>query len=247
MDTKLTPQYVLKIAKRRLGLNLLPQVFSDSELLDILYEETIPTFSIYFPCRYNMKVDLNQCRKAPEASYACDDSYAQAFHLDVPYNMNIIEIEDMKYIELSTNSFYSPTVSFGSSFDIFSGQVMQGMMESMMSFNTTWEFREPDIFIVKAPMSRVDNVVNLSCLITHSNDMSTIKFSYKDFIIKLYVIDLKIALYEQLKIYDKTDTTFNQIDLKIDKWESAEDERQSLLEEWEGRFLYHRAKTIYRS
>ena len=246
MDQKLTPQYVLKIAKRKLGLKSLPQVYSDEELLDILYEDTIPTFSIYFPYNYNFKVNLSECRRA-EADFAISDTNnCRAYHLDLPYNMNVIEVADVQYAQLAYNSYYYPTCSFGDSYDIFVGQVLQGQLESMMTFNTTWEFHEPDILVINSPVSEISDTINLSLLITHSSDMSTIKFSYKDFIIKLFMIDLKIALYEELKRYDKIDTTFNQIDLKIDKWEDAENERETLLEEWEGRFLSHRKKTIYR-
>ena len=62
--TKLTPTYLLNKVKRRLGIKTFVLPMSDEELLEVLYEDTIPLFSVYFPRPATIKLDLAQCRKA---------------------------------------------------------------------------------------------------------------------------------------------------------------------------------------
>ena len=43
---------------------------------------------------------------------------------------------------------------------------------------------------------------------------------------------------------EKIDTTFGEIDLKIDDWQDAKSKREELEESWNGKFIRHRRKTI---
>ena len=244
MSRKLTPQFVLKKAKRRLGTKMLNLPLDDDELLEILYEDTIPTFSIYFPYEFQWKVNLGLCDIATQ--YCVESSGIKAYYIDLPNNMNVIECASLDYMQNSMMNYYTPPTGLMDSYDIFNNQIMQGMYESMMSFPTLIEWKEPNILIVNEPSNLMYKDVVLRLYIEHSKDFSTIKFSYLDWLVKLYVLDLKIALYEILKYTDKQDTIIQQIDLKIENWADASDRRDQLLEEWDQIFLSHRNNYIRR-
>lgn len=243
--SKITPQILLKKVKRRLGAKALTLSFSDEELMDIFYEETLPIFSIYFPANYSFKVDLTSCKKAPIPTAG---QQLTAYTLDLPYGMNVIEVEDINFYYSNIRNSYVPgSYGFEDAYDIFNNQVMNGLIDSMMQDPPIWEFREPNILIVEdAGYCVTTNVVIVELCITHAKDLSTLRFSYLEYITKLFVLDCKIALYEDMKHSDKIDATFNQIDLKIDDWANAEQERKELLSEWDHEFLAHRRKTVYR-
>lgn len=239
----LTPQLLMKKMKRKLGLRSLPVSYTDQEILEILYEDTLPTFSIYFPATYTMKVDLHLCRKA-----RVDTAYhaQRAYHLDLPHGITVLEVSDLQYYDGSISDYYSPQYNYGDSYDIFNSQIMQGMIESMMSVPIVYRFEQPDILYIDEPNGTIPNVVTLQLNIVHSKDLSTIPFTYLDYLTKLFCLDCEIAFYEDMKRSNNIDTTFNEIDFQIDNWENAEEKREELLEKWNEKFLAHRVKTIYR-
>ena len=239
----ITPQLLLKKVKRKLGLRTLPVTYTDDEILDILYEDTLPTFSIYFPTTFTMKIDLAHCKHAPVDT---TNRAQRAYFLDLPYGMTVLEVSDLQYFDGSISDYYAPQFNYGDSFEIFNTQIMQGMIESMIAVPIVYEFQQPNILIIEEPNGTLPSVVTCTFNIVHSKDLSTIRYTYLDFITELFCIDCKIAFYEEMKRYNNIDTTFNEIDLKIDDWENAKDKREELLEKWENKFLAHRRKTIYR-
>lgn len=243
MPRKITPQFLLTKLKRRLGTKSMEISFNDSELLDILYDESLPTFSIYFPAVIPMKIKLSDCVKA---RYDTNGVGQRAYHLPIPDIMNVIDIQSVENYNYNVGSYYAPPMTFEDGFDIFNAEIQQGMMESMMSTPITYEYIQPDILVIDAPGYIPTDTVRIEFLAEHNRDLSTIQFSYLDWLVDLFTLDCKIFLYEDMKHHDKIDTTFQQIDLKIDDWQNAKSERDDLINKFEARFLSHRKKTIYR-
>ena len=54
----MSPNLLLKKAKRRLGVSTFKLPFDDEELIDILYEDTLPTFSKFFPKYLTLPINL---------------------------------------------------------------------------------------------------------------------------------------------------------------------------------------------
>ena len=119
-------------------------------------------------------------------------------------------------------------------------------MESMMSVPITYRIIEPDILLIDEPAYMASKIVVLDLLVSHARDLSTVKYTYLDKLMTLFKYDCQIALYEDMQHNDGIDTTFNQVDLKIEKWSDAQSNRESLLEKWSEQFLSHRSRTIYR-
>lgn len=241
---KITPQFLLSKLKRKLGAKSIKLSYTDEELLEILYDDTIPTFSIYFPMRIPMKVDLDTCKPAKEFT---ENESQLAYHLDfLPDNMNLIEVESIDFYNETIGRYYDYPTGTMDSFELFTAQVNQGMVEDMLNTPITHYTLEPDILVIDQPFSLNTKIVTLNLLVEHSHDLSTIKFTYLDKIMELFTLDCKIALYEDMKHHDGIDTTFNQIELKIDTWADAESKREDLMQRWDNQFLSHRRKTIFR-
>lgn len=241
---KLTPQLLLSKLKRRLGIKSLVLPFTDDDLMDIFYEDTLPTFSIYFPARVPFKVDLGLCKSADKV--AVPIAGQKSFHLPLPENLNVIEVEDIEFLDERIGTYWVPPLGAMDAWDLFASEMEQAKLESMMSIPITHQFLEPDILVLDQPACMYNQAVKLNLLVEHSKDLSTLKYSYLDYIMDLFAADAKIALYEDMKHHDKIDTTFNQIDLKIDEWADAKNDRKELIDYWKERFLAHRTRTIFR-
>lgn len=246
MFSKITPQILLRKVKRALGAKSLKLSYSDQEIMDIFYEETLPIFSIYFPANYSLKVDLNQCKKS---SIPTARDTLVSYKLDLPYGLDVIDIEDINvYTNRAIMNNYQPgTYGFMDAYDIFNNEILQGMMDSMVYTEPIWEFKEPNILIIEnTGYYTSSGVVILELCVVHAKDLSTLKYSYLEYITELFTLDCKRILYEDMKHSDKINSQFATFDLKIDDWVNAKDKREELLEKWDREFLIHRRKTIHR-
>ena len=120
-------------------------------------------------------------------------------------------------------------------------------MDSMVYTEPIWEFKEPNILIIEnTGYYTSSGVVILELCVVHAKDLSTLKYSYLEYITELFTLDCKRILYEDMKHSDKINSQFATFDLKIDDWANAKDKREELLEKWDREFLIHRRKTIHR-
>lgn len=70
----------------------------------------------------------------------------------------------------------------------------------------------------------------------HEPNGETIEDSCLDSFMELATLDLKLFLYNSLKLYDGIPTAFGEIKLKIESFESAEADRNTLLDKWRDSF-----------
>lgn len=246
--TKLTPTYLLNKVKRRLGIKTFILPMDDDELLEILYEDTLPLYSIYFPRSATIKMDLKNCQRAQNKVIDNDSFGKKAYHLDLSNygDLSIIDIEGIQTAYNNINAFELDGYSHGSAYDMFMDAFQQATIESMVCTQPTFIFEAPDILILDEPGYSFGSVVSIDFLLEHAKDLSTIKMTYIEQLSKLYRYDIQLALYPILKHMDKIETTFGTIDLKIDDWTDAESNRHELIDYWSEHFLAHRKKTIFR-
>lgn len=70
----------------------------------------------------------------------------------------------------------------------------------------------------------------------HLENGETISSTCYDSFMELATLDVKMFLYNTLKLYDGIQTAFGQINLKLDEYQSADNERTTLLNEWRDRY-----------
>lgn len=250
--TALTPNSILNKCKRLLGVKTFVLPFTDAELLDILYEDTLPTFSRFFPRYAKLKMDLSKMRIADYSTLdrkRSISSGSRAYHIDISSygsDLAIVDIEDIKNLNTQVSNFGTPNAIVSNGYDMLLGAFAQASLESMICVPPIYFYEAPDKLVIEELGNLSETDVVITFLLVHAYDLSTIKITYMDKLKEMYMLDLKISLYEVLKHSDKIDTTFGQIDLKIDDWQSAYDQRKELENTWENEFLAHRRKTIYR-
>lgn len=70
----------------------------------------------------------------------------------------------------------------------------------------------------------------------HDENGETIEQSCYDSFMQLAVLDVKMFLYNNLKLYDNIATAFGNITLKTEDYQPAEADRNALLEDWRNTF-----------
>ena len=250
----MNPNLILNKVKRKLGVSTFKLPFNDDELIQILFEDTLPTFSKYFPRYVTLPIDLNNCRTAKyrvadKAKYYGRLAYHMKDELDkFGSEIIILDIEDVDFYNNDQSDFisYEEQLRGQSPYDIVTNSFGRSTVAAMLNVEPIVFFESPDVIILdeKGLAQIHGDLIFVTFLIMHSGDLSTINISYIDYLTKIYKLDLQIALYATLKHMDKIDTTFGEIDLKIDDWQDAESRRDELTEDWNLKFLKHRRKTI---
>ena len=77
---------------------------------------------------------------------------------------------------------------------------------------------------------RTNVTFRLAC--EHESNGESIEASQYGSFMELAALDLKMFLYNTLKLYDGIATAHGQINLRIDDYQGAESERTALLERW---------------
>ena len=250
----MSPNLLLKKAKRRLGVSTFKLPFDDEELIDILYEDTLPTFSKYFPKYLTLPINLEKCpparfKVADKAKYYGRRAYHLAEEIN-RYGSEIIplDIEDIDYFLNDGSDFitYSGEMAGLTPYEVVANSHYSSTAAAMLNVEPVHFFEAPDILILdeKGFAQIHGNLIYVTFLTMHNGDLSSINLTYIDYLTRLYMCDLQIALYAVLKHMDKIDTTFGEIDLKIDDWQDAEQKREELQDDWNTKFLRHRRKTI---
>ncbi|MGL6099524.1 MAG: hypothetical protein ACRC0G_07850 [Fusobacteriaceae bacterium] len=249
----MNPTALLKKIKRRLGVRTLKLSLGDDDLLDIITGETVDTFSTHIPYIFNDFITVED--KVPNSvnTYYLDDCMTR--HKDVRclgvydvvmsngLSLNEANIQDMGKYTNGEPSFKHP----GYMHTGIESIVLSGALANITS---AFEFAR-EVFTFEAPNKltitrhKVTDYAQIKFQATHPKDLSTIAITYEEEFFKLSLLNIKIALYAEMKMYDQIETTFGNITLKIDEWSSAEQDRESLIKEWADKYIINRADAIF--
>lgn len=237
-------------AKREIGLGaFLKPRRSDRQLInEIVLPITLPTFSRYFKNRLNLY----------SISLIKDDLTDGLYKMDIPKQIQIaLDHYDMKIkgvcsLKINKRQIGSPSIygrnilyspvqsvySYRSNFaleDTASAFATASALESV-DLGTFHQFIEPNkIEFFEHDLDFTDLLFDIVVFTSHSNNLSTIGNNISNSFMKLLKLDLKRILYEgEFKYLNNIETPYIKVDLKIDDWAQASNEREQLLKEWEG-------------
>lgn len=249
----LSPTDLLKKIKRRLGTRVLKLSLTDEELLDIITGETLDTFSNYVP--YVFKDYITTEDKIPGTinSYFLDDCLKR--HHDVQcigvYDVNLGDGTSLREAALAGvyGGQYTPSPKHSQYLD---GTSLENIMMAgaLADITSAFEFAR-EVFLFEAPnrltitRHSIDSFAQVTFQARHPKDLSTIAITYEEEFFKLALLNIKIALYNEMKYYNEMDTTYGGARLMIDEWSSAEDNRESLLKEWSDKYIIERGDAIF--
>ena len=225
---------LLNKIERRLGLSVitLPEQINKDTWHTIIEEDTIPTYSRYFPHKITVIID-NTCEK---------DGYF-FIDKDLPEGTKIIGVKDLdwqsyridprfdKYgINFATYDFISRDYCMD---DVALSQVSADF-RSLFNLGIYIEFEYPNkiklVSVNGSPVSRY-RPFPLQVFVEHPANLMTISPTMMETFERLAQADVAGFLYQQLKYYDGTDTAFINIDLKLDVLQEWYNRREDIIRE----------------
>lgn len=224
----------LTLCKEDIGIKDIPLPVDDGKLIERLSKSALMEFSQRAPriveCLVN---DSNRV-----ADPVLGDHYARyiyQFPKHIYQDSTILEIVDFDIAKpTGFSDYYMPQTMVGSPITVLESIAdiqIAAAMAATTSRAPSWKFVPPDKMYVYNGWTGGDYVVTLS--MTHDISLSTIPPTAMSSFRELATLDLKAYLYNQLSRKDNLDVGIGNINLKIDRWESAESDMRELLRSWD--------------
>lgn len=225
---------LLNKIERRLGLMVLtlPENISKDSWHTVIEEDTLPTFSRFFPDSRTVIID-NTCYK--DGFYFIDK--------DIPEGVTIIGVKDIDWqayradprldrygINFSTYDFISRDYSVA---DVAMSQMTADYM-SLFNLGIYLEFEKPNkvklVSVNNSPVSRY-RPFPLKVYIEHQPNLMTISPTMMESFERLAMADVALMLYNNLKYYNGLDTSFGTLDLQLDIIQEWANKREDIIRE----------------
>lgn len=225
---------------RHLGLSTLQLEKFYPRIQEVLNDDTLRTLSQFFPYNYMLKLDLSQVKDGEnlgngEYIYYLTDKYIES-------NDNIDIISVRRVTGAGTfEQWNAPLQTFNIDAMILEAQASN--IRSLANISTkAFEFLPPNRIKLKGFGSH--DTIYVECKITYPS-WGAVPESISIAAEQLAKLDVKTYLWNELKLYDKLESADGAIDLKIDDWANAENERQELLDNWRNKAFPNMVKYPY--
>lgn len=236
---------LLNKLERRLGTALLnlPEKINKQAWAEIIIEDTLTTFSRYYP--HVIPYTVNALRDASpkrEGFYHINEDL-------IPGDVKIYGVRDVNLRKLMSNSIHGGEEGQGvflpiydqysfSPMDIMQAQVNADLV-SLMNTGIFPEYVHPHMIVIRGSL---DNKIvipsfTIELLVKHAESLHTISPTMMETFEKLALLDIKMFLWGALKHFDNLETVFGTINLKVDDWSSAEGDRESMLEKLDDLYI----------
>lgn len=222
--------------ERRLGtapLNLPKELNKEAWADQVISNETLDTFSRYFPNAIIINLDKSMRRK--------DGYYVLDKYLD-----DGVEILGVKDVDWGTFSYDSVTQQAATGFGLYSVlpsdyslsdvATLQSRADVTSLYNNQIyvDFKPPNM--VKLVSSFRNDVTlgsrtyPITIFIKHANNLMTIPPTQMEIFEELAEADVARFLYENLKHYDGLETAYTNIDIKVGELENKAGKREDIVQ-----------------
>ena len=234
---------LLNKIERRLGtrqLNLPDYLSKDKWAEEVISNETLDTFSRYFPNSIHIVLDLSQRNKE---GYYLLDNY-------VPDSVEIIGVRDIDWALFSRDSLRLQEAQGYGTYDFMTNNygmddiaLLQMRADHMSLFNNQIfvEYKPPNMIklttVTGTDVTRGMQSFPIELLIKHANNLMTIPPTMMETFEALAEADVANFLYENLKYYDGLETVYANIDMKISDLENKSSRREEIVQKLEESYV----------
>jgi hypothetical protein len=210
---------------------------TENVIRDILVTSTIPTYSQFVPWIRETDADLRRLKNlnTRENQMGRSQIYVLPPEITTTSIMYIIDVTFPLHVGggysgvSHGDGFVAPIHGlYGAAQGVASSSAAAMLTSQMRSAPTFDYLGENKVRLYGFPKTTVQ--FKVAC--EHEPNGETIPDGCYDSFTQLATLDVKMFLYNTLKLYDGMATAHGAINLKIDEFQSADSERTTLLKEW---------------
>lgn len=217
--------------KRNIGIYgiALPIEDIDKEIKDIIIDITLPVFSLYNPYEDHLYIDLQNLERVEKTS-----TY-QSYLLPSALSEKLLYIKDVRY----DDRCISGLGYWGGDIPYLSGVLTEQTLISNAAKNLTnmalpklnFQYEPPRKLTLYNNYASLKVIIDMCC--KHDQSLQSIRPTAEESFFKLAVLDVKENLYQLVKHYTTIQTAYGTVELKIDDWADAANERKELINQWD--------------
>ena len=224
--------------ERRLGLipltPHLPKEYNKETWVDIIKEDSLVTFSRFYPHKIRYPVNSDTTIKKNGIYYLNDDCLGDAKILGIlDIDWSDFGSDNLSLAQIGPYGYYSPGYygTYPCALEQVLGYKMNADIASLFNTGIYIEYHDPNAFEVKGTgnldLNLKQFVVNV---IVEHRDLSTISPTKMETFEALAMADVATFLYKNLVHYDGLETVYATIDLKINELEQEAGKRDNVIE-----------------
>ena len=240
---------LLNKIERRLGLISLaphlPEFCNKDSWAKIIMEDTIVTFSRFFPHQFKIVINDSTCYKK------MDHQHVLWYYIkdEILQGAKLLGIKDIDWMDTSSNNsalgassvgnYFYPSFSCPmATFESILGLQMAADFNSLYNRGIYIDFQYPNHFCIRGiGNTNYDlNSFSLILLVEHSS-LATISPTKMEVFERLASADIANFLYQNLKYYDGLETIFATIDLKLNDLTSKGSNRDQIIDKLENSYV----------
>jgi len=212
----------LRYINRRLGTMRQEIELTDDEMMEIVLNESLVTYSKFFPYRYRMLIT---------AKDSIGGGYSNTYLIPNEDRLEIFGIHRV-YLD-NVNQFGGTVLPIVN--DPFTSQLLNDYLSSVIT-PTTFEFQPPNIVTIR-PKIEIAGSAMLEVKAVHPKHLKTIGIEMRDEFYKLAYYDILQSLYPLRHRFESLNTPFGVIQPFLEEIDQAEANRRELLDSWRENML----------
>lgn len=208
----------------------LPVENLDREIVEVIKLRTLRTFSEFLPHVFDISINLDEVEHLPTTNKFARTAFILP---DIFGNRQIIRVEDVVPditglgANLIPNEHFAGGVSQSHVESLMLTRSMANLYSTMVS-GATFKFTDPNVLELYN-FSVSSRRVRVTIAVSHMDNLSTIPASRTSTFHKLAVMDVKQYLYGMMRHHKDMQTPIGNINLNIDDWADAGNERREFI------------------
>lgn len=222
MYSGLTRTMVLRYLNRMLGTTVQELEITEEEMMRVVFQESLITFSKYFPYKYRTMITRKD---------ALDPKYPNIYTIPNDDRLQIIGVHNI-WID-NMNQFGGsllPVVA-----EPFAMQELNDLLSATVA-RPTFEFRAPNLLTIRPKLINNDGaMVELKAV--HPEHMKTIPLNMRDEFLRLCLDDVLLSLYPIRHRFENYTTVYGQLTPFFEMVDGAKADKEELLNRWQENLL----------
>lgn len=228
--------------ERRIGVRQLnlPDYLQKDKWAKVIDEDSLTTFSRFYPNSFDITLDLSQKKKN---GYYIIDEY-------IPNGVEIIGVRDIDWTKFSEASIQLQQANgFGTynfmidNYNLQDVALLQMRADHMSLFNNQLfvDYKPPNMVKITnatgADVARGIQTIPLTVFIKHAPNLMTISPTMMETFENLAQTDVARFLYEELKYYDDLETVFASTNLRMSDLQDHANKRDDIVSKLEESYV----------
>ena len=210
-----TPTTTLRYLNRMLGVLVQELEIDEDEMMEVVFQESLFTFSKFFPYRY--KIALNK-------DFVISEKYPNVYAIP---NDDKIQILGVHRIWLTNMNQFG-----GSLLPLVNNPFMSQLLNDQLSMTitpTTFEFQAPNMLTLRPKLIN-NNAALVELKTVHPKHLRTVPDDMRDEFLKLCLYDVLLSLYPLRHRFSSLSTPYGSLEPFLEMVDSAESNRNDLLD-----------------